>query len=96
MIPKFDSSGVVCEMEVEQSHFGTNGEELDDGIDERKVYRVIDQLVPLSERGLQLETSETCAGVCETIREYKNVVINIISGGHTRLIRIKWRNRRCD
>lgn len=96
MIPKFDSSGVVCEMEVEQSHFGTNGTELDDGIDERKVYPIIDQLVPMSERGLQLKTSEECAGICQTTNEYENVVIHIISGGHTRVVTIKWRNRRCD
>jgi len=54
MTPKFDSSGVVCEMQVEQAHFGTNGAELYDGLDERKIYSIVDQLVRVSERGLKL------------------------------------------
>jgi hypothetical protein len=96
MTPNFDSNGVVCEMQVEQAHFGTNGAELTDGIDEHKVYPIIDQLVPVSERGLKLNTIEECVGSCQTTHEYSNVAVKILSGGHTRLITIKWRNRSCE
>jgi len=96
MTPQFDSSGVVCEMQVEQAHFGANGAEFSDGIDERKIYPIIDQLVPVPERGLKLNTIEECGGICQTTREYENVTIKILSVGHTRLVTIKWRNRSCE
>ena len=95
MTPRFDGNGAVCEMQVEQVHFGPNGAELYDGIDERQVYAIIDQLVPVSERGVKLNTIEECVGICQTTHEYSNVAIKILSGGHTRLITIKWRRRSC-
>lgn len=45
---------------------------------------------------MKLNTIEACVGTCQTIHEYENVTINIISGGHMRLVTIKWRNRSCE
>jgi hypothetical protein len=95
MTPKFDSDGLVCQMQIEASHFAANGVGLRDGIDETKIWPIVDQLVPVSERGAKLNTIEECMGVCQMIHEYVNVTIKITSGGSTRLITIKWRNRNC-
>jgi hypothetical protein len=98
MTPKFDSSGVVCEMQVEQAYFGRDDLDLlylGHGIDESKVFSIIDQLVPASERGTKLNTLYECMGICQTTYQYSNVTIMVVSGGDTRLVRIKWRNRTC-
>jgi hypothetical protein len=66
MTPKFDSSGAVCEMQVEQAHFVKDGVDVSHGVDERQVYPIIDELVPVSERGTKLNTFDECV---EDIRE---------------------------
>jgi hypothetical protein len=96
MTPKFDSSGAVCEMQVEQAHFVKDGVDVSNGIDERQVYPIIDELVPVSERGRKLNNFDECVGVCQTTYQYSNVAIMIVSTGDTRLVRIKWRNRSCE
>ena len=96
MTPKFDSSGAVCEMQVEQAHFVKDGGDVSHGIDERQVYPIIDELVPVSERGANLNTFDECMGVCQTTYQYSNVAIMIVSAGDTRLVRIRWRNRSCE
>jgi len=96
MTPKFDSSGAVCEMQVEQAHFVNDGVNVSHGIDERLVYPIIDQLVPVSERGTKLNTFDECVSICQTTYQYSNVAIMIVSGGDTRLVRIKWRSRSCE
>jgi hypothetical protein len=95
MTPKFDSTGMVCEMQIEQAHFIKDGVDLSHRIDERKAFSIIDGLVPVSERGTKLNTFEECMGVCQTTYQYSNVAITIVSDGDTRLVRIKWRNRSC-
>jgi len=95
MTPKFDSKGMVCEMQVEQTHFLKDGVDRSHRIDERKAFSIIDGLVPLSERGTKLKTVEECMGICQTTYQYSNVTISIVSDGDTRLVRIKWPNRSC-
>jgi len=97
MTPKYDSSGVVCEMQVEQAHFVTNGIAFSPRMDERNAFSIIDDLVPASERGTKLNGPlEECMGICQTTYQYSNVAISITSDGDTRLIKIKWRNRSCS
>ena len=96
MTPQFDSSGMVCEMQVEQTHFVKNGVALSSRIDERNGFAIINDLVPVSERGTKLNTLEECMGICQTTYQYSNVTISIVPDGDTRLIRIKWRNRSCS
>ena len=93
MTPRFDSSGLVCEMQVEQ--VVKDGVYVSHAIDERRVFPIIDQLVPFSGRGAKLGTLDECMGVCRTTYQYSNVTITIESVGDTRLVRIKWRNRSC-
>jgi hypothetical protein len=96
MIPKFDSSGMVCEMQVEQAHFVESGAALSPRNDERNGFSIINGLVPASERGKELNTSEECMGICKTTYHYSNVTIAIMSDGDKRRIRIKWLNRSCS
>ena len=51
MSAKFASSGSVCEMQIEQAHFGTDGVDMRDGIDKERIHGLTEQLVPSSERG---------------------------------------------
>ena len=96
MIPKFDSSGMVCEMQVEQAHFVKSGAALSPRIDERNGFSIINGLVPASERGTELDTSEECMGICKTTYQYSNVTISMMLDGDKRQIRIKWLNRSCS
>lgn len=96
MTPNFDSNGMVCEMRVEETHLVKGGVDLSHRIDERKAFSIIDDLVPVSERGTKLITFDECAGICQTTYQYSNVAISIVSDGDRRLIRIKWRNRSCS
>jgi hypothetical protein len=96
MVPKFDSSGMVCEMLVEQEHFLKSGAAFSTRIDERNGFSTIDNLVPVAERGKELNTHEECMGICQTTYQYSNVTISMISDGDTRRIRIKWLNRSCS
>jgi hypothetical protein len=70
MTPKFDSSGMVCEMQVEQTHFMTKEIAFSSHIDERNAFSIIDDLVPVSERGAKLNTLEECMGICQTSYQY--------------------------
>src|SRR5579864_1943027 len=79
MTPKLDSSGMVCEMLVEQAHFVTNGIAFSSRIDERNGFSIINDLVPASERGAKLNTLEECMGICQTTYQYSNVAISIVS-----------------
>ena len=95
MIPKFDSSGMVCEMHGEQAQFVESGAALSPHNDERNDFSIINGLIPASERGKELNTSEECMGICKTTYHYSNVTISIMSDGDKRRIRIRWLNRSC-
>lgn len=79
MTARFDPSGSVCEMQVEQTHFVKDVVDLRNGIDARKVFSIIDQLVPASERGTKLDTSYECMSVCQETHQYSNLAIMIVS-----------------
>jgi hypothetical protein len=96
MTPKFAADGQVCEMQVEQAHFGENGADLRDGIDQAKTKAIIDQLVPAEERGKKIDNLVECVGACQTVDEYSKVFVHVFSGGNTRLIEIEWRHRNCE
>jgi hypothetical protein len=96
MTLRFASDRQVCEMQVEQAHFGENGADLRDGLDQFKINAIIDQLVPVGERGKKINTLYECVGVCQTVDEYSKVFVHVFSVGSTRLVSIKWRNRNCE
>jgi len=98
MTAKFASNGLVCEMQIEQSHFGKDGADLRNGIDKERVDGLIDQLVPPSDReeknladSLTLGTGQ----VLESIDSYSNVIVHVFSSHRTIVVMVKWRYRTC-
>jgi uncharacterized membrane protein YgdD (TMEM256/DUF423 family) len=51
MTAKFAANWLVCEMQVEQAHFGKDGVHMRFGIDTVRFGDLLDELVPPSERG---------------------------------------------
>ncbi len=100
MTAKFASNGLVCEMQIEQAHFGKDGADLRSGIDEERIPKLLDLLVPPSERGekdndpahnISIGTGQ----VVESMESYSNVTVDVISSHGTIVIEIKWRHRTC-
>src|SRR5207249_11186765 len=50
MAAKFAPDGLVCEMRLEQAHFGKDRVDMRHGIDEERINGLIDELVPLLDR----------------------------------------------
>jgi hypothetical protein len=103
MTAKFSANGSVCEMKVEQERFLKDEIDMTFGIDRDQIDRLIDQLVPASERGekdKKLSGMTIGAGqVAETVWRYANVdvhVLSTISGcAETSAFTIGWRHRKC-
>jgi hypothetical protein len=99
MTAKFASNGLVCEMQMEQTHFVKDGVDLRNGVEKERIKDLIDQLVPSSERGEKDPTDSIIqgwgAGITE-IDSYSNVTVEISSSHGTAVVSVKWRHRSCD
>lgn len=99
MTAKFASNGLVCEMQIEQTHFVKDGVDLRNGIEKERVKDLIDQLLPSSERGEKDPTDSIIqgwgAGITE-VDSYSNVTVEISSSHGTAVVSVKWRHRSCD
>ncbi len=98
MTAKFASNGLVCEMQIEQAHFGKDGADLRKGIEKESVNGLIDQLVPPSERGEKNPVDNMIFGtgqVLESIDSYSNVTVHVLSSHGTIVVTVKWRYRTC-
>jgi hypothetical protein len=112
MSAKFASTGLVCEMRVEQTHFGKDDVvDVATGIDEDKINTLLDKLVPSSERGERAQDDLGGSivivgpGMVKTDR-YANVDVQTMWGVATHkksvttrsgaVLEIKWRNRSCS
>jgi hypothetical protein len=51
MKAKFAANALVCEMQMEQAHFGKDGVDLRHGIEKERISDLLDLVVPPSERG---------------------------------------------
>jgi hypothetical protein len=111
MSARFASSGLVCEMRVEQTHFGKDIVDLRTGIDMVKVDSLLDRLVPSSERGERarddLSGLITVTGPTMVKSDrYANVDVDVMWSVETHkksvtttsgvVLKIKWRNRSCS
>jgi hypothetical protein len=86
MTAKFAANGLVCEMQVEQAHFGKDGVDMRFGIDTVRLGDLLDQLVPPSERGKKDKSSGMDVGmgqVTESVERYANVDVHVISRRRT-------------
>ena len=98
MTAKFASNGLVCEMQIEQAHFGKDGVDLRNGIDKERVDGLIDQLVSTSERGEKNPADHfiLTGQVLEGIDSYSNVTVHVLSSHRTIVVTVKWRYRMCS
>jgi len=95
----FASNGLVCEMQIEQAHFGKDGADLRNGIEKARVNGLIDQLVPPSERGEKNPVDNMTLGtgqVLDNIDSYSNVIVHVLSSHGTIVVTVKWRYRTCE
>jgi hypothetical protein len=98
MTAKFASNGLVCEMQIGQTHFDKDGADLRKGIDKERVNGLRDQLVPPSERGEKNPVDNMILGtgqVLESIDSYSNVSVHVLSSHGTIVVTVKWRHRTC-
>jgi len=103
MTAKFAANGSVCEMKVEQERFLKGEVDMRFGIDRDQIDRLVDQLVPASERGAKDKKNNGMSigtgQVMETVWRYANVdvhVLSTISGyAETSAFTITWRHRKC-
>jgi hypothetical protein len=101
MAARFGSNGLVCEMHIEQAHFGKDGVDLRNGIDEERINGLIDTLVPRSERGEEDKADRSNGMVIglgqsmESVHSYTNVRVNVLSSHGTAVAIVTWRHRKC-
>ncbi len=111
MSAKFGSSGLVCEMRVEQTHFEKDIVDPGTSIDADKIDALLDRLVPPSERGERAPDNlrglivVTGPTMVKTDR-YANIDVNAMWNvkSHKKsmtmtsgaVLIIKWRNRLCS
>jgi hypothetical protein len=98
MTPKFASSGLICEMQIEKTHFTKSGVDLIPGIDKEQIDDLLDRLVPTSERGTKDPKGITVMGWGQGVDEttsYSNITTTISSSHGTSVIIIGWRDRKC-
>ena len=100
MTAKFAANGLVCEMQVEQAHFGKDGVHMRFGIETVRLGDLLDELVPPSERGKKDNKSGMDVGMgqaMESVERYANVDVHVISTtSNDSVAIINWRNRKCS
>jgi len=85
MIPRYAADGQVCEIGLEVRHYSPDMIRLDSGLPRKEIERIVDELVPVNERGpkdtswagrdMIAETGKSLT----TLSEYENVSIQIYS-----------------
>jgi hypothetical protein len=101
MTAKFAPDGLVCEMQIEQGHFGKDGVDLRIGIDKEHIDSLIDELVPQSERGEEDKADPSndmiigTGQVIESLRSYSNVRAHVLTSHDTTVAHIQWHHRTC-
>lgn len=111
MSAKFGPTGLVCEMQVEQTRFKKDRIDLSNGLDLAEIDVLLDLIVPAEERGRKDEggsrgwTYVYGSSIFKT-DTYANVTVDVMSGFETHkkgftitgptVLEIKWRNRSCS
>ena len=101
MAAKFGPNGIVCEMRLEQAHFGKDRVDMRNGIDETLINGLIDDLIPRSERGEEDKADPSngmslgTGQVDESVHSYTNVRVHVLSSHGKSVAYITWRHRKC-
>jgi len=112
MMPRYSSDRQVCEVEIEKRHYSNGTVYLDSTLPRDTIIQIIEELVPLGERGPREKDFETdlilhTGPGMTTSSEYENVSIQIYSevlpasrkGNTVRgdiIALVHWKNRNCQ
>ena len=102
MAAKFAPNGLVCEMRLEQAHFGKDSVDMRDGIGEWRINGLIDELVPRTERGEEDKADPSngmilgTGQVMENVHSYSNIRVHVLSSHGTTVAYFHWRHRQCS
>lgn len=105
MMPRYTGDGQVCQIELEKRHYSNETALLDSTLPHEEVLQIVDELVPLSERGPQTMNygkeymSAYSGNSVTTFADYKNVSIDIYgeaSPAGDVVAMIRWKNRKCE
>lgn len=106
--PRYSDSGQVCEIAIEKSHYRSTAIDLDPSLPREEFIRIIDELVPESERGrLKIDLNDDYTSLYNgssitTFKEYENVSINIFgktsakAGVRDVVATVSWKKRDCS
>ena len=107
IMPRFSENGQVCEIAIEKSHYSPTTIDLDSTLPREEFIRIVDELVPPSERGrLAIDFNEEYLSLYNgnsvtTFKEYENISINIYGKASPKdgvsdvAATISWKKREC-
>lgn len=107
MMPEYAKDGQVCQMILEKHHFSNDKADLNSGIPRETLIELINELVPIDERGRQTMNfgkeyiSSYSGQSMNTFAEYENVSIDIFgtqshrNGAGDIVAVIQWKKRTC-
>ena len=107
-MPKYAGDGQVCEIVIQREHYAGGVANLYSTIPHNEILQIIDEIVPVSERGPSIKTlgeeyiSLTSGNSVTTSAEYTNVTVDIIgltepaSSAGDMVALIRWKNRKCQ
>lgn len=107
MMPEYAKDGQVCQITLEKHHFSNEKADLNSGIPRETFIELINELVPMDERGYQTMNfgkeyiSSYSGQSVNTFAEYENVSIDIFgtqshrNGAGDIVAVISWKKRTC-
>jgi hypothetical protein len=107
IMPKYSKKGQVCEIAVEKSHYTPAAIDLDSTLPREDFIRIVDELVPSSERGpLAVDFNEDYMSLYNgssvtTFKEYENISIKIYGKASPKdgvsdvAATVSWKKRDC-
>ena len=104
MTPKYSADGQVCQMSIERQRSTKSGVMMDSFLSDKLVKEIVDELVPLSERGKPAlggsednATIVTVGGTTEFIHAYEKIRYSVFYGPNREsVVLLVWENRKCS
>lgn len=107
MMPKYAQDGRVCEIGLQRRHYSPEEIILDSAISRKELEQVLEELVPVSERGSRIQdfgaNLATISGTgVATNTAYENVSIKYYARSVSDplptdiVVTVRWKNRKCN
>ncbi len=105
--PRYTVDGQVCEMSIQREHFVRGGVYLISYMSDKLIREIVDELVPVSERGEPFDGHDWDGPVIGTgqaedvIHDYRNVNITVHQSAFDPRLKplvvvVSWKNRKCE